>query len=410
MTLYAPFRLLFALAAALLIASVIASSSAHAMLLGDAVTQSALGTPLRVVIPVRPAAGESLDAACFRLVPTTAGTGAPIVTGRVSLERAAATPRLIVSTPNAISEPAVQFAVQVGCDGTIRRNYVVLLDPPAVNGGTATLRPSPAREPGQERLQAALSATRRNAIGSPRGEPRAAPRAVASASRAVASASSAPPAMLTPVRREATASASLAPAAFGPAATAIERRTEAAPRPRAIEQDDDSTLWWYLAASLGAIGAVALGAYFVRRRRAALVVPNWTRSPARTGPQSFTDPSAAAVTLPNGSGAQRPSSSGRTPAPASLPRTTTIHDISTLDTLLNTTDADRVEERAVREAFAAARGEAERETDDNAVLRAIEEAERDLLFVPPAPAQAAIETSLDEDLIATPRRHDKAAA
>jgi len=44
-SIYAPFRLLIAAAAALLIATAIASSSAHALLLGDAVAQSGLGMP-----------------------------------------------------------------------------------------------------------------------------------------------------------------------------------------------------------------------------------------------------------------------------------------------------------------------------------------------------------------------------
>ena len=78
----------------------------------------------------------------------------------------------------------------------------------------------------------------------------------------------------------------------------------------------------------------------------------------------------------------------------------------TLDEL----DPDGVEERTVRAAWAAARSDVEREMDGNAILQAIEAAERDLLLPPPAPAQAALDSSLDEELLHPPQRPRKAAA
>ena len=411
MSIYAPFRLLIAAAAALLIATAIASSSAHALLLGDAVAQSGLGMPLRVVIPVKPAPGESLDSACVRLVPTTAGIGAPIVTGRVSLERAAATPRLIVTTPNAINEPAVQFAIQTGCDGTIRRNYVLLLDPQAVNTAAAT-RPSTAREPGQERPKTALSTARRSAESSPPGESRAAPRAVVPDH----------PSAATPVAAPARAeSAAASPVALRQVSAPVHaaKPAPAALRPPEVDEDMDN-LWWYLAAPLAAIGAITLGTFFVRRRSAALETPAWTRGPGQDGPRSLTDLSAVPVTLSHLDVAPMPLSSSRTrprtiapsqlTAPRTLSRPSPATDVSTLDTLINTSDADLIEDRAVRQAWATARSNVEREADGNAILQAIDAAERDLLLTPAPPAQTAMEYSLDDDLLSHPRRPDKAAA
>ena len=414
-SIYAPFRFLLAAAAALLIASMIASSSAHAMLLGDAVPQSELGAPLRVVIPVRPAHGEALDSACFRLVPNATGAGAPLVTAKVTLERAAATPRLVVTTPNSISEPAVQFTIQAGCDGTTRRNYVLLLDPP-IAGTIASNRPIASREPGQERLRTAPSATARGTTSAlQRPSPaRAAPDETA----VVVAPGGSDPAVTTESATPAAFHEVAAPAVIAEPLRAVEHAPS-------TESSGYDKLWWYLAAAMIVIGAFALGTFFVRQRRAMVEVPEWTRGAAHTGPRSVTDLSAAPVTLSHSGMTVQPSiSSGTKPRsvapslltveisrPASLSRRPHDPDVSTLDTLISDiSEADLVEERAVREAWAAARSDVERESEGNAVLRAIEAAERDLLFAPPPPAQAAMDRSLDDDLLAAPRRPKKAAA
>lgn len=425
MSIYAPFRFLIAAAAALLIATIIASSSAHAMLLGDAVPQSALGAPLRVVIPIRPARGESLESGCFGLIPNATGAGTPIVTAKVTLERAAATPRLVVTTPNAISEPAVQFTIQAGCDGTTRRNYVLLLDPPAA-GTLAANRPIASREPGQERLKAGPSTAQR-------GTRTTTGTITTTASQRVSPTHDAPGATTVVVApgghdlAVATA-ASATPTAFheveAPAATVIAAPHPAAAHAASAESTDYDKLWWYLAAAMIVIGAFALGTFFIRRHRTLTEIPHWTRGAAYDGPRSVTVLSAAPVTLSHSDATVQPSiSSGTKPRsvspslltvnvsmPASMSRRLNDPDLSTLDTLISDiSEADLVEERALREAWAAARSDVEREADGNAVLRAIEAAERDLLFAPPLPAQAAMDRSLDDDLLAAPRPKRAAA-
>jgi hypothetical protein len=181
------------------------------------------------------------------------------------------------------------------------------------------------------------------------------------------------------------------------------------------------SLGYFLAAGFAIVGAVALAVLFARRRQAPPEIPQWTRGHSFSDTRSsFTDLSAAPATRPHtlshagattsrGAAASGKSKSGATsrfgearglpsrPSPAPV-------DPSTIDTLLDTIDSDVVEERAVREAWAAARSDVERELDGNAILQAIEEAERDLLLAPPAPAQAAIERALEDDLLQPPPR------
>jgi hypothetical protein len=91
-------------------------------------------------------------------------------------------------------------------------------------------------------------------------------------------------------------------------------------------------------------------------------------------------------------------------------RRKTASDPSTLDTLINDiSEEDRREERAIRDAWAAARRDVEKD-EDNAILKAIDEAERELLFVPPPPDEAAMDRSLEDDLASQSKRQKKAAA
>ena len=166
---------------------------------------------------------------------------------------------------------------------------------------------------------------------------------------------------------------------------------------------------------IAAAGAIALLALLLHRRQATPEIPQWTRSPSYADTRSISELSVSPGTLPQtlshagattsqrgADGARRNSapssrfgSAGATPSrtkPAAV-------DPSTIDTLLDAIDSDIVEERAVREAWAAARSDVEREMDGNAILQAIEEAERDLHLAPPLPAQAAIERALEDDLL-----------
>src|SRR6201997_4775672 len=86
----APFRFFLLWMTALVIAGAMVSSSARALTLGGATALSALGQPLRVLIPVTAAPGETIAAGCFGLAPPGDDAAGALVTAKVSLERAAA--------------------------------------------------------------------------------------------------------------------------------------------------------------------------------------------------------------------------------------------------------------------------------------------------------------------------------
>lgn len=425
-SIYAPFRFLVVVAMALLIATVIASSTAHGMALGNAVAQSTLGSPLRAVIPISTAPGELLQAACFRVVPAGDGS-AQTVTGRVSLERTASAFQLVVTTENTVNEPAVRFGIQAGCETMSRRDYVVLLDPQVAGApAVAAVQPT-ARESGQERAGLPPAAARRKADWAP----------TASESRSARASAPAAGAPLEGQRLAATSAAS--PAAFRTIGTGTAARPASPAEARVAQTVAPLALvggwgdaWTYLAASLAIAGVIALAALLMHQRRAPPAIPEWTRGGSYAGPSTFTNLSSAPATLSPPPATLSPlsyaeattvqgtpsESKPRSVAPPSVAEGTALRtrtnsfpsDVSTIDTLLDELDPDVVEERAVREAWAAARSNVESEMDGNAILQAIEAAERDLLLGPPAPAEAAMDSSLDDELLHPPQRPDKAAA
>lgn len=421
---FPPFRILVTLTAALLIATLIASSTAHGLTLGDAVAQSALGSPLRAVIPVAAAPGVSLQPGCFRVAPVAGDNSPSMVTARVSLERAPSATRLVVTTPNPVNEPAIRFSIRSGCDGVTERVYALLLDPPVAGAFTAVaVTPTTGREPNQERpVTRTASARQGSALA---GVPETGVvRAPAPTEQQAAPTLSAPEPS-APVRA-ATAGAVI-PAVFRQVAGSLPAAAGTSSPPNSATVGGTRLLVMVVAAGLAAAGLIALVVLLTRRRFAQPEFPPWTRSPAVSGPRSFADLSAGLVTLANTSsyhGAitqsalQRPTQKPAAAAPAaaegSTPRGQPRHalvDPSTIDTLLDDKDADIVEERAVREAWAAARSDVEREMDGhasemdgNAILQAIEEAERDFQLAPTVQAQSAIERALDDDLLQPQRR------
>ena len=142
------------------IVSVLAPSPATAAGLGQVTQQSALGQPLRVVVPVILGAGEELPTECFKLASAAGDAdGIPqILFGRVVVERTAAGTQLVVSNSRSVNDPVVKLTLQAGCDVAVRREYTLLMDPPAIEPAivaadsaprTAVVAPPPpiARQP-----------------------------------------------------------------------------------------------------------------------------------------------------------------------------------------------------------------------------------------------------------------------
>src|SRR6202163_762979 len=107
-----------------------------ALALSNIALQSSLGQPLRVVIPVALSNGETLNTACLKLVRDPVAGTPQLMTGRASVERNAANTRLIVTTPRPVDEPALRLSLQAGCVDTMRRDYVLLLDPQGIESST----------------------------------------------------------------------------------------------------------------------------------------------------------------------------------------------------------------------------------------------------------------------------------
>jgi hypothetical protein len=436
-TRYAPFRFFVLWTMVLIVAAAVASSSARAFALGEATVLSALGEPLRVVIPVTAARGETIAPDCFGLASSGDGPGAS-VTAKVSLERAASGPRLAVTTSQGVGEPVLRLSLRAGCEAQTRHDYVLLLDPPTAAersiAAAAEASAPVAREPGQERLAAATSTS----AAARRDLPERSGTGARNAQRPVGAGYA--PAML----RYASLDPSQSNGSFQHVAATTESvRVAPAPRVASIPIDRSKDLWWTIAVAIGGLGIIVLGAILVRQGRPApRNNPAWSSASMRirnhTRARSITNLAAApvtlahsgmptdalltraapttrswvapatAVTLPN------LATTSKTPAAATRARAT-LSAVSgapdALDTLLNEIDADLSVEHAVRRVHATAIGQVERDIGSDAILKAIEAAERDLMLAPLAPADNALGHALDTELLGSkPPLPKKAAA
>src|SRR5262249_2009987 len=119
--------------------------------LGPVTQQSALGQSLRVVVPVLVSPGEDIGAECFRLAPSEREVdGVPqLAFGRMSLERTAEGARLVITNAAPVSDPVVRMTVQAGCDTAVRREYVLLMDPPPIETPVVAAESAPRTEVAQ---------------------------------------------------------------------------------------------------------------------------------------------------------------------------------------------------------------------------------------------------------------------
>ena len=116
--------------------------------LGAITQQSALGQPLRVVVPVTLGDGEELAPECFRITAADRDVdGIPqLLFGRVNVERSPSGTALVVTNARTVSDPIVRLTIQAGCEAAIRREYTLLMDPPAIEAPVVAAESAP-REP-----------------------------------------------------------------------------------------------------------------------------------------------------------------------------------------------------------------------------------------------------------------------
>ena len=198
------------------------AGSAHAIGLGEITQQSALGAPLRVVVPIIAAPAEALSGECFKLVPTPrAADGIPeVLTGRIAFERSGTGARLVITTLRPYNDPIVRLTVQAGCETAVRREYTLLLDPPPIDTPVSTTAIAAAPAPSSAEVTPSSpgtggTATRSAAADRPAeavaATPPPAPSRTAPPARSAAPTSAAPPAP-RPARRPPAAAAAPPPA------------------------------------------------------------------------------------------------------------------------------------------------------------------------------------------------------
>jgi hypothetical protein len=400
-----------------------------ALALGNMALQSSLGQPLRVVIPVALSDGEVLNTSCLKLVRDPVDGTPQLMTGRVSVERNAANTRLIVTTPRPVDEPALRFSLQAGCVDTMRRDYVLLLDPQGTES-TTMLASADLDEfknyAGAQHRTAASRGAQRLATSTQPSPPVSAPApttfkpidppppiAVAQTQK---TAPAAPMVELTVTPREPVALTTILPssgfiaeaaaASLSPMSTA-RSNTTAASAPTAMlgaRQAREETLWtqsWPYGAVLLSIGAIALTA-FVKRRR--IVAPAWSASTVNNFSKSPMMSSAAANTFADfgAMSAEAPTASRQVTRQRAIE--VPIHDAN-LDELLEMPDVevDAIDEHAIRKAWATLATESAADIGTDSILKAIEAAERDMRISPPEAAQAAMDNALDDALLGNPK-------
>lgn len=98
--------------------------------LGEISVRSHLGQPLHATVDLLGASAET-TAACFSIDASEDGV-VPPPRAQLSIESSGERTLLHIRTPQSLSDPIVQFVVVSDCDARLRRDYVVLLDPPAL--------------------------------------------------------------------------------------------------------------------------------------------------------------------------------------------------------------------------------------------------------------------------------------
>ena len=159
------------------------SHPASAVGLGAITQQSALGQSLRIVVPVTLGEGENIPAECFRIVAADRDAdGVPQVQfGRVGVERSAAGTALVVTNARPVNDPIIRLTLQAGCEASMRREYTLFMDPPAIEAPVVAAQPAPSEVAVAPPPAPAAREARRPARPPARTTTRAAPRQAPSA-------------------------------------------------------------------------------------------------------------------------------------------------------------------------------------------------------------------------------------
>lgn len=106
------------------------AASAAALGLGDISVRSHLGQPLHATVTLLGASAET-TAACFSLDASEDGI-APPPRAQLNIQQSGGQTLLHIRTLQPLNDPVAQFVLVSDCEVSLRRDYVVLLDPPAL--------------------------------------------------------------------------------------------------------------------------------------------------------------------------------------------------------------------------------------------------------------------------------------
>jgi hypothetical protein len=414
------------LALAALASALMFSSTADALALGNIASQSALGQPLRLVIPVVEAGGEAINSACLRLVNDGASEGAPqLLAARINVDRGASTPRLVVTTAQPVTEPAMRVSVQAGCDSTIRRDYVLLFDPPEMRPTMVTsahgsefaqyarsIRPAAAATPRTAPVMASwapvpakvshspvVAAPASLARTSPEVERITVPAPVASAAAKTPATVPAPAPVTAPrdlvtlVADNGSGGGLITQAS----AQSLPRVTTSLPRSPVQPTDSGWAGNWLYAGAGFAMIILGLTAFSLRHRVSH--APMWASSAGHG--ESLNTGIAATDTFAHFAAMVEPATISPRPTQDFPPMEASTVEDASLDTLLGSINEDVIDERVVRDAWKTAASEHAIDLGSDSILKAIEAAEREMHIAPPT----AMDKALDEDLFRDlPRR------
>ncbi len=124
---------------------------------GEVQVASQLGERLYARVPLVGEGAADVATECVRLIPDSVLHDAPaLANARVGIDRKSSPPAVVVTTPAPVGEPAVRFVLEMGCGNRMRREFVLLIDPPDLpSAQTATAQgtvapPAMRAVPGEE--------------------------------------------------------------------------------------------------------------------------------------------------------------------------------------------------------------------------------------------------------------------
>jgi hypothetical protein len=135
----------------------VAAPDAHAAGFGEVQVASQLGERLYARVPLVGEGAADVATECVRLIPDSVLQDAPaLANARIGIDRKSSPPAVVVTTPAPVGEPAVRFVLEMGCGNRLRREFVLLIDPPdlpsvqsAADQGTV-VPPAARAVPGEE--------------------------------------------------------------------------------------------------------------------------------------------------------------------------------------------------------------------------------------------------------------------